>query len=159
VDALPCQASDLEISAITGGYPTYLEFYVRIANISHSTCYLQGPADIKLVDRNGDVLELEYSSVCFGCRIDRTLPSPTRTAMANEMLYGKIGIAPNERVGVSADWSEWCKPFPEGGIFVRLVLPDGFVEGPTDAYVGAPCRLNDARSYLWVSRYYYLSYK
>jgi hypothetical protein len=76
--------------------------------------------------------------------------------MANELLYGKIGIAPNERVGVRADWSEWCKPFPEGGIFIRLILPDGFVEGPTDAYVGAPCWLDGDRSYLSVSRYDHL---
>jgi hypothetical protein len=46
VDALPCHASALQISARTDGYPTYLEFIVKITNISKSTCYLQGPPDI-----------------------------------------------------------------------------------------------------------------
>jgi hypothetical protein len=39
---------------------------------------------------------------------------------------------------------------------VRLTLPDelGKVEGPTDAYVGAPCK-SDIESQYLVSEYYY----
>ena len=157
VDALPCHASDLQISARTEGYPTHLAFFVKITNTSSTTCYLQGPPDIKLIDRNGTILDLEYVSFCIGCKLVG-VAALTQTAIVQETLYNRIGIGANEQVGVKVNWVNWCEHyFPEGGVLVRLTLPDelGMVAGPTDAYVGGPCRFPDRKSQLEVGYYYH----
>ena len=155
VDALPCHAPDLQISARTDGYPTYLQFVAIITNVSQSTCYLEGPPDIKLLDGKGKILDLEYQPYCIGC--NRQVPAPTQTAIVQERLFGRIGIGPQEQVGVFLEWVNWCKPFPEGGVMLRLTLPDdsGTVAGPTNAYVGAPCNFPDNRSQFLVGYYFH----
>jgi hypothetical protein len=134
-------------------------FGVPITNISPSICYLQGPPDVKLLNNAGQVLDIEYYSHCFLCNdaapLETAVPALTQTAVVQKVLYGKIGIGPNEQVSVTLIWDNWCKPFPEGGIKIRLTLPDelGIVEGVTDAYVGSRCNVPNGKSYLMISHY------
>lgn len=159
VDAPPCNASDLQISGFTEGFPTYIQFDVLITNMGKSVCFLQGPPDIKLVTGDGTMLGIEYSFHCIACNLFvpnlHSLPLPTQTETAQGLLYSKIGIGPNEHVGVFMDWENWCRPFPEGGVELKLSLSDGLgvVEGPTNAYVGGPCRFSNESSQIWVSQY------
>lgn len=161
VGALPCEASALQISARTEGFPTYLALFVEISNNSRSTCYLQGPPAIILVDHAGKPLDVEYYSVCYDCKkfipLLTTRPRATQTAVLQELLYGKIGVGSNEHIGVEMDWENWCKPFPEGGVYVRLTLPDGLgvVDGPTDAYATSPCFFPNNRSQIGIGHYYH----
>jgi hypothetical protein len=160
-DAPLCNASDLQISAFTEGFPTYLQFDVTIINVGKSVCSLQGPPDIKLVDRDGTMLDIGYSFHCITCNRFvpnlRALPFPTQTATAQQLLSSGIGVGPGEHVGVFMEWENWCQPFPEGGVELRLVFSDslGFVKGPTNAYVGGPCRFSNDSSQIWVSQYFH----
>jgi hypothetical protein len=87
----------------------------------------------------------------------RALPFPTQTATAQQLLSSGIGVGPGEHVGVFMEWENWCQPFPEGGVELRLVFSDslGFVKGPTNAYVGGPCRFSNDSSQIWVSQYFH----
>jgi hypothetical protein len=161
VDAHACNPSDLQISARTEGYPTYLQFDVTIKNKGKSACLLQGPPDIKLVAGDGTALDSVYSYRCFDCLRYvpdlLSIPEPTQGAVIQKILSGKIGINPDEGVVVFMDWSNWCRPFPESGVHVRLALPGGKeVEGSTDAYVSSPCIDSDGSSLVVISRYYHM---
>lgn len=161
VNALPCDASDLQISARTEGYPTYLQFDVTIKNIGKSACLLQGPPNIKLIAGDGTALDTAYFDRCFDCLKFvpdlLSIPEPTQGAIIQKILSGKIGINPDDHVVVFMDWSNWCRPFPESGIHVSLALPNGReVEGSTDAYVSSPCTASDSGSQVVISRYYHM---
>jgi hypothetical protein len=170
VNARACRASDLRGEAGAQGATGSIVFSVGLTNISTSVCTLQGPPQIQLIDQHGRVLDMRYYTHCFLCDMSTSeaeeatpLPAtitpriPTETAVVQERLYGKIGIGPGKRIGVFLIWDNWCQPFPEGGVIIRLTLPDrlGKVDIPTDAYVGGRCDAPKARSSLMVSHFYW----
>jgi hypothetical protein len=115
---------------------------VLITNMGESPCYLQGPPNIDLVDSEGQVLDIDYSLGCFLCKGEE-----------NQLLSARAGIAPRKHVTVRLFWDNWCQPFPKGGIWVRLMLPNANVEGPADARFGGRCDVPWARSRLGVAQY------
>jgi hypothetical protein len=82
------------------------------------------------VDKTGLLLDINYQSYCFLCK-----------SGTEGLLFAKVGIRPKETVYTTMSWRNWCKPFPQKGVQIRLTLPDGLGEvvGPTDAYHGARC--------------------
>jgi hypothetical protein len=125
-----CRASDLKILAGAEGVGGSVLFMVEITNFGRTACYLQGPPDIKLVDETGQLLDINYQSGCFLCK-----------AGTEGLLFAKVGIRPKQAVYTTMSWRNWCNPFPQKGVQIRLTLPDGLGEvvGPTDAYHGARC--------------------
>ena len=155
-----CQAGDLDLWARSGGATASIVLAVIITNTAPTTCYLQGPPDLKLVDANGSKLEIEYAQGCFLCSEPRppqtAVPAATQTAVAQAILYDRIALAPNAQAGVTLIWMNWCQPSLPGGVKLRLALPDGLgvIEGDTDANAGGRCEVPEGPSHLMVSHYF-----
>ena len=164
--APPCNAADLSGSAHAEGATGSMTFSVKITNLGNSTCNLQGPPDVQLVDQASQPLDIDYKLNCFLCfptGNDYATPSPatqtaqvpTATAIAQNLLYGQVSLAPGRSASVFLIWNNWCQPFPEGGVQIRLSLPasGGQLTIPTDARAAGRCDVPEARSTLMVSQF------
>ncbi len=159
VGAAPCRASDLQISDETQGATGTIVIEMQVTNISRLVCYLQGPPDIKLANQTGQPLDIVYTFACFLCNnvepSGTALPAPTQTALAQDRLYGNLGLGPGEHLGATMLWNNWCQPIPQGGVKVQLTLSGtfGVVESPTDIRDGGRCDVPGAPSTLAVEGY------
>jgi hypothetical protein len=157
--AASCHASDLAVSDRTGAATGTIVIQVSIANVSQLVCYLQGPPAIQLVDLAGQPLDVAYSTACFQCgnvdSLGTAMPPATQTAEAQSRLEVKLGLGLGERLTTMELWNNWCKPFPVGGVKVRLALPGaaGIVDGPPDVNIGGRCDVEGAPSTLVTGAY------
>jgi hypothetical protein len=167
-DAPPCQAADLTGEARTNGAGGSITFGVSITNRGSQLCFLQGPPEIALVDNQGKALDIHINNECFpqcGPTPDpnqtpsmatQTALAPLQTVQASLVLNGKIGLAPGASAVIFMIWSNWCQPFPQGGVRVQLTLPGGsLIEIPGDAGGGGRCDAPGEPSSMMVSQYSY----
>ena len=153
----PCGGGDFfgEVrSSITGGTVT---FTVSLTAAGNKTCLLSGPPQTALVSRQGTPLDVDYSwycSRCGGSEAGKGTPAPAQTAAAGEELNRVWVMKPQDSVRFNLVWSNWCYPLPPGGVSVRLVLPNGNMDLPTDATAGGRCTAPKQRSTVLVSQYY-----
>jgi hypothetical protein len=156
-----CPAGNLAGEVRTNGATGHITFSVALTNIGNATCTLPGPADIQLVNRQAIPLDLDVGTFCFNCAPSEALgatPSPPALALtqtAEPVIHRPVNLAAHQVTKLFMIWSNWCAPFPSGGVSVRLNLDPGVqIDLPSDASTGGRCDAPEERSTLQVSEYY-----
>lgn len=163
-DTVNCAPGDLSGEARSNGATGSITFGIVLTNVSNKTCLLPGPPSVQLVNPQGFALDLDVTTFCFNCAetqtgtatVAPTGPAPTQTAQASQALNETLSLPPGAKARVFLIWSNWCQPFPPGGVSIRLNLPgNGQMDLLTDARTGGRCDVQTARSTLLVSQYTY----
>ena len=142
VGAKLCYATELSGNGFSTGATAMINIAVSYTNTGNEVCVLNNPPAITLIDRQGKSIEVEYAR------------QPIRGSDENQ-----IGIGVGETRIVELTWTNWCRPSPEGGIWVKLTLPEelgGDVISPTDAVGGGRCEVPNSYSTVDVSLFRYL---
>jgi hypothetical protein len=158
--SIVCSAGNLAGEVRSNGATGHITFTVALTNIGNSTCTLPVPADIQLVNRQGIPLEIDIGTFCFGCEPSEdqnATPSPLPGALtqtAEPVIHQPVNLAAHQVTKLFLIWSNWCAPFPSGGVSVRLHLDPGVqLDLPSDAETGGRCDAPEERSTLQVSQY------
>jgi hypothetical protein len=132
-----CQPSALQISSGANESAAHITIGITLRNTSQTACILSGLPQVALVDSNGNPLEIAYAYAA--------------NARPNAIL-----VRPGETVVVSLQWANWCKPFPAGGIKIRLGLAGGeTIEIESALPSAGACASSDQASTVTVSAFGY----
>ena len=161
-----CSPQALAASVQTEGATGSITFNLILKNESNQGCALQGPPRVQMVNTTGQALAVESYLNCFECNTQgnddltpapatQTAIIPTATEQAEQTLNRRIFLQPGEQASIFMIWTNWCKDFPNGGVSLRLRLPDplGEITAPTAAETGGRCGDPQAPSMLMVSQY------
>jgi len=136
-DSALCRAQDLQATFVGAmGATQSIVFGVNLTNLKGLPCYLQLWPQAVLVDASGNPVDIHYSYI----------PPSDMTFDAEAML----GLPPGRIAGFSFQWGNWCLPAVQGGVSIRLTMPQdgGSLTVPTGLSAGGVC--NDSGSPSWV---------
>lgn len=146
-----CKSSDLKSEVIQGSPATggLFLFYMVLTNISDKPCFLQGWPDVQFLDRQHQLLEVDYGY--YDPYGDNQSAVATKRVVDISSL--KVGLYPRSSVNINMGWRNWCGSKLDEGIIIRLTLIDGkeMIDVPTD--VKAFCDYPGNPSEVIISRF------
>ena len=105
-----CQTADLQTSANFTEATGDLVLGVTLTNQSKNPCALANPPQTTLLNGSGQLLDVQTSSPPG----NQTPPAPPQ-----------MELAPGESAIISLIWRNYCQPFPNNGLTIRLKLSTG----------------------------------
>jgi hypothetical protein len=159
-----CSAADMLVNVRSDITGNAMVFNISFSNAGNHSCILNQPPHSSLVTRQGEALEVEVNPGCTTCvpkapipenAATRTALAPVQTAEAQSTANDQIDLAPNQTARVIFRWTNWCNPFPPGGVAIRLDLAGGgLLTLPTDAQKAGTCTVPGQPSVLAVSPFF-----
>ena len=148
-DAPFCQPADLQSSFTSNAATQSILLSAGLKNTGSGACFLQAWPQVRLEDRQGRLLDLEYSYFDFGLGA----PGSTATEEAKEVNTAKVGLWPGWSVWVNLLWQNWCAAPVSGGVVIGLTFnKSGVVNIPTDITDGGTCNAPGQRSYVGIAK-------
>ena len=144
-----CQPADLQGSFGSNGATQSILLSAGLKNTSAEACFLQSWPQVRLVDRQGRLLDVEYSYFDFGL----SAPGSTATEEAKEANTAKVGLWPGWSVWANLVWYNWCAAPVSGGVVIRMTFNNsGVINLPTDIPGGGTCNTPGQRSYVGINK-------
>ena len=144
-----CQPADLQGSFGSNGATQSILLSAGLKNTSAEACFLQSWPQVRLVDRQGRLLDVEYSYFDFGL----SAPASTATEEAKEANTAKVGLWPGWSVWANLVWYNWCAAPVSGGVVIRMTFNNsGVINLPTDIPGGGTCNTPGQRSYVGINK-------
>ena len=148
-DAPFCQPADLQGSFGSNGATQQILLSTGLKNTGARACFLQTWPDVRLVDRQGKALDVDYGYFDLGF----AKAGATATERAKEYTTAKVGLWPGWTAWVNLIWQNWCAAPVSGGALIRLTFNhSGVFNIPTDKTSGGTCNAQGQRSYVGIAK-------
>ena len=144
-----CQPADLQNSFGSNAATQSILLGARLKNTGSQACFLQTWPEVRLVDRQGKALEVDYGyfDIGFGNA------DAAATERAQEYATAKVGLWPGWSVWANLIWQNWCAAPVSGGVVIRLNFKgSGVINIPTDIQAGGTCNAQGQRSYVGIAK-------
>ena len=144
-----CHPTDLQSSFGSNATTQLVLLSAGMKNTSTSPCFLQTWPEVRLVDRQGRPLDVNYGYFDLGFGT----AGATATERAQEYATAKVGLWPGWSVWVNLLWQNWCAAPVSGGAVIRLTFHNsGVINIPSDIQGGGICNAQGQRSYVGVAK-------
>ena len=144
-----CQPADLQSSFTSNAATQSILLSAGLKNTGASACFLQVWPQVRLEDRQGRALNVNYGYFDIGFSV----PGATATERAQEYATAKVGLWPGWSVWLNLIWQNWCAGPVSGGVVIKLTFNNsGVITIPTNIPGGGTCNAAGQRSYLGVTK-------
>jgi hypothetical protein len=144
-----CQPADLQSSFGSNAATQSILLSAGLKNTGSQACFLLIWPEVRLVDRQGKVLEVDYGYFDLGFSV----PGSAATERAQEYATAKVGLWPGWMVWANLIWQNWCAAPVSGGVVIRLNFNhSGVINIPTDIQAGGTCNAQGQRSYVGIAK-------
>jgi len=144
-----CQPADLQSSFASNAATQQILLSTGLKNTGAEACFLQTWPQVRLVDRQGKALDVDYGYFDIGSGN----AGAAATKRAQEYASAKVGLWPGWSVWVNLIWQNWCAAPVSVGIVIRLTFNNsGVINIPTDVQAGGPCNAQGQRSYVGIAK-------
>jgi len=144
-----CQPADLQSSFGSNAATQTILLSAGLKNASSQACFLQIWPQVRLMDRPGKALEVNYGYFDIGLSV----PGSAATEETKEASTAKVGLWPGWTVWVNLIWQNWCAAPVNGGVVIRLTFKaSGVINVPTDIAGGGACNTHGQWSYVGISK-------
>jgi hypothetical protein len=148
-DAPFCQPADLQGSFASNAATQSILLSAGLKNTGTKACFLQVWPQVRLVDRQGKALDVDYGYFDIGFSV----PGAAATQRAQEFATAKVGLWPGWTVWANLLWQNWCAAPVSGGALIRLSFNNtGVITIPTDIQAGGTCNAPGQRSYVGIAK-------
>jgi hypothetical protein len=144
-----CQPADLQSSFTSNAATQSILLSAGLKNAGSSACFLQVWPQVRLEDRQGKALEVNYGyfDIGFGTA------GAAATERAQEYATAKVGLWPGWSAWVNLIWQNWCSAPVSGGAVINLTFnKTGVIHIPTSIEAGGTCNAQGQRSYVGVAK-------
>jgi hypothetical protein len=144
-----CQPADLQKYFGTSGASQQILVSAGLKNKGTSACFLQVWPQVRLEDKQGKPLDVDYGYFDIGF----SLPGAAATERAQKYATAKVGLWPGWSVWINLLWQNWCAAPVPGGTVIRLTFDNtGVLALSTDVTAGGTCNAQGKRSYVGISK-------
>jgi len=144
-----CQPADLQSSFGSNAAAQTILLSAGLKNTGSQACFLQTWPQVRLVDRQGKALDVEYGYFDIGLGN----AGAAATEQAQENATAKVGLWPGWSVWVNLIWQNWCAAPVSGGAVIRLSFNNsGVINIPTNIQAGGTCNAQGQRSYVGIAK-------
>lgn len=148
-DAPFCQPGDLQGSFGSNGASQQILLSMGLKNTGPRACFLQTWPDIRLVDRQGKTLDVDYGYFDLGLEKAEAIA----TERAKENATAKVGLWPGWTTWINLIWQNWCAAPISGGAIIRLTFNHtGIMTIPTDMASGGTSIARGQRSTVGIAK-------
>jgi Protein of unknown function (DUF4232) len=144
-----CQPADLQGSFASNAATQTILLSAGLKNTGSQACFLQSWPLVRLVDKQGQGLDVDYGYFDIGFSV----PGAAATQRAQEYATAKVGLWPGWTVWANLIWQNWCAAPLSGGAVIRMSFNNsGVINVPTNIQAGGPCNGPGQRSYVGVAK-------
>jgi hypothetical protein len=144
-----CQPADLQGSFTSNAATQTILLSAGLKNTGSQACFLQSWPLVRLVDKQGQGLDVDYGYFDIGF----SLPGAAATQRAQEYATAKVGLWPGWSVWANLIWQNWCAAPLSGGAMIRMSFNNsGVINVPTNIQAGGPCNAPGQRSYVGIAK-------
>ena len=144
-----CSPADLQKYFGTSGATQQILVSAGLKNKGTSACFLQVWPQVRLEDKQGRALDVDYGYFDIGFSV----PGAAATERAQKYATAKVGLWPGWSVWINLLWQNWCAAPVTGGTVIRLTFNNtGVIAVTTDVAAGGTCNAQGKRSYVGIAK-------
>jgi hypothetical protein len=144
-----CRPADLQKYFGTNGATQQILISAGLKNTGKSACFLQVWPQVRLEDRQGRPLDVDYGYFDIGLGV----PGAAATERAQKYATAKVGLWPGWSVWLNLIWQNWCAAPVSGGTVIRLTFDNtGVINVSTDITSGGICNAQGKRSFVGIAK-------
>jgi hypothetical protein len=144
-----CQPSELQSSFTSNAATQSILLSAGLKNTGSKACFLQSWPQVRLVDKQGKALDVDYGYFDIGFSV----PGAAAMQRAQEYATAKVGLWPGWSVWANLLWQNWCAaPVSEGAVIRMTFNNTGVINVQTDIQGGGTCNAPGQRSYIAVAK-------
>ena len=144
-----CQLADLQSSFGSNAATQTILLSAGLKNTGSQACFLQIWPEVRLVDRQGKALNVEYGFFDMG----PGTAEAAATERAQEYSTARVGLWPGWIVWENLIWQNWCAAPVSGGVVIRLRFNNsGDINIQTNIQAGGTCNAQGQHSYVGIAK-------
>ena len=145
-----CRSTDLKAGFGSNGATQQILLSAGLTNIGAGPCFLLVWPQVRLTDRQGQLLDVDYGYFDIGIGMS----GAAATQRARDYATAKVGLWPGWSVWANLIWQNWCAAAVPGGTVIQLNFSNatGIIKIPTDIQAGGTCNAPGQRSYVGIAK-------